>query len=403
MSEWVSKPIGDLLKAQFAGEWGSDPSLPGELVRVFRGADFVASGFLKRTGGALRRVSSSKLKKVELKPGDILLEKSGGSPDQPVGRVSHFEGSESRAVASNFLQTLRPSENVNSKFLFYLLQHEYARGRVLPFQQQTTGLINFRLKDYLKERVALPVNPGEQRRIADLLSAVDEQIDLLEAYAYKKNALLSGLIDALLLAGTRLKTLSDFCEVGPKTSALDAPASVPFVSMDSVSEAGVLVHREHRSWVGVSKGFTRFTGGDVLVAKITPCFENGKGFQAPQDAKLWAGSTEFHVLRAKEGVCARWVFWHSRSREFLAKGAMQMTGSAGQQRVPRRFIEEFPVFDDKLAVQEKKAALLDAVSAELQGVEAQIEKLKKQKRGLLGDLLQQSPSHLQTAVVKHDK
>ncbi len=244
---------------------------------------------------------------------------------------------------------------------------------------------------------------AEQRRIADLLSAVDEQIGLLEAYAYKKNALLSGLIDALLLVGPRLKTMADFCEVGPKTSALDAPSSVPFVAMDSVSEAGVLAHREHRLWVAVSKGFTRFTGGDVLVAKITPCFENGKGFQAPGDAKLWAGSTEFHVLRAKEGASSRWLFWHTRSREFLAKGAMQMTGSAGQQRVPRRFIEGFQVLDDKLAVQEKKAALLDAVSAELQEVEAQIEKLKKQKQGLLGDLLQQSPSQLQTAVVKHDQ
>jgi type I restriction enzyme S subunit len=141
-------PIGDLLKAQFAGEWGADPSLPGELVRVFRGADFVASGLLDRSGGALRSVPRSKLNKVELKPGDILLEKSGGSPDQPVGRVSHFEGADDRAVASNFLQTLRPAEGVNTKFLFYLLQHEYVRGRVLPFQQQTTGLINFRLKDY---------------------------------------------------------------------------------------------------------------------------------------------------------------------------------------------------------------------------------------------------------------
>lgn len=216
MSEWVSKPIGDLLKAQFAGEWGSDPSLPGELVRVFRGADFVASGFLKRNGGALRRISRSKLAKVELKPGDILFEKSGGSPDQPVGRVSYFEGAESHAVASNFLQTLRPSESVNSKFLFCLLQHEYARGRVLPFQQQTTGIINFRLKDYLKERVALPVNPGEQRRIADLLSAVDERIARAEQSLEKLITLKNSVVrDTLLrLKNAPLEHLATLAHVG---------------------------------------------------------------------------------------------------------------------------------------------------------------------------------------------
>ncbi len=203
MSEWVSKPIGALLMTHFPGEWGVAPSSHGELVRVFRGADFVVSGRLERNGGAPRRVSPAKLNKLELKPGDILLEKSGGSPDQPVGRVSYFDGADSRAVASNFLQTLRPAADVNSKLLFYLLQHQYARGRVLPFQQQTTGIINFRLKDYLKEWVAVPANREEQRRLADIMSAVDEQVLVLNATIEKKKVLRAGVMRRLVLGPHR--------------------------------------------------------------------------------------------------------------------------------------------------------------------------------------------------------
>lgn len=205
MNEWGLRPICDLLKAQFAGEWGADASEPGELVRVFRAADFTRAGIIEGTGGVQRRITGAKLKRIELRPGDLLLEKSGGSPDQPVGRVRYFEGAAEKAVASNFLQTLRPSDAVDSKFLFYLLQAEYSRGRVLPFQQQTTGIINLRLTDYLNEQVLIPTRLEEQQRIATLLSAVDREIETLDETANKEESRFSALLQRLMPEGFSLE------------------------------------------------------------------------------------------------------------------------------------------------------------------------------------------------------
>lgn len=203
MSDWVESSIGSLFSHSFSGEWGSEPDGAETDARVYRGADFNASGRFGFDAGVPRKISKNKLKKVRLKDGDILLEKSGGSPDQPVGRVSMYSGTHLHAASSNFLQTLRPRVGVDPEFLLYLLQHEYHSGRVLPFQQQTTGLINFRLKDYLKETVEIPADSREQRRIAELLSTLDEQIAHTAAEVGKLQLIRKAVIRGSIL-GTQL-------------------------------------------------------------------------------------------------------------------------------------------------------------------------------------------------------
>lgn len=387
MSEWIQTSIESLLDISFAGDWGAEPRGKGKDAIVFRGADFNPSGRLSSNAGVPRNVSEAKLKKVALKPGDILLEKSGGSPDQPVGRVSLFQGATGVATASNFLQTLRPCNGVDSEFLFYLLQYEYRTGRVLPFQQQTTGLINFRLKDYLKEVVTIPSAQSEQRGIAEVLSALDEQIEAAEQGIQKNSRILDGLIDSLLLGDGRTKQLAYFGELGPKTKGVAPTQNVPFVPMDAVTEDGHLSIRQMRPWAQVQSGFTRFSSNDILIAKITPCFENGKGAHVPAGFDVWAGSTEFHVLRAKDGASSRWLYWYTRSREFRESGAGRMTGSAGQQRVPRSFIEEFPVRNLSESEQNEAAESLDALDTVIQEDGCELKKLRLQKQGLTRDLL----------------
>src|SRR3989339_2230570 len=106
--------------------------------------------------------------------------------------------------------------------------------------------------------------------------------------------------------------LSEVCEVNPgkkDLQELDKDTVVSFLPMALVSEDGKIIDKEERKLKEVIKGYTNFRDGDVLLAKITPCFENGKRAIAKNLTNgVGFGSTEFHVLRSKGEVTSDWIF-----------------------------------------------------------------------------------------------
>lgn len=143
-----------------------------------------------------------------------------------------------------------------------------------------------------------------------------------------------------------MTTLEHYAEINPPTHGIDRTSSdnVAFVPMALVSEEGRLAAQETRTIAEVAKGYTSFARGDVLMAKITPCMENGKAALVSDLAtEIGYGSTEFHVLRARPGVDRRFLFylvWNSRFRQEATK---HMTGSAGQKRVPTSYLKHAKV------------------------------------------------------------
>jgi type I restriction enzyme S subunit len=125
-------------------------------------------------------------------------------------------------------------------------------------------------------------------------------------------------------------------EVSPGSSSeLLGDIDVSFLGMADVSEDGKVSTAHRRKVSEVSNGFTYFENNDVLVAKITPCFENGKGALVSNLVNgRGFGSTEFHVLRAKPQIEPEFLFLLTRTHAFRANGEKHMVGSAGQKRVP---------------------------------------------------------------------
>lgn len=115
--------------------------------------------------------------------------------------------------------------------------------------------------------------------------------------------------------------------------------------MASISEDGVIVHKETRLLSDVKRGFTYFQRGDVLLAKITPCFENGKSAATESlEHEIGFGSTEFHVLRAiPEKLDSGFLFHLVRSSRLRFLGKKSMKGAAGHKRVPANFLEKFEI------------------------------------------------------------
>lgn len=185
--------------------------------------------------------------------------------------------------------------------------------------------------------------------------------------------------------------LSAIAEINPGVripKEITGSDEVSFIPMGDVSESGDWLIRQTRPLHSVTAGFTAFEESDVLVAKITPCLENGKGAHAQGLRNgIGFGSTEFHVLRARQGVDPRFVFHVTQSQRFRQAAERQMVGSAGQQRVQRQFFDEFPVKEFSQSEQRAIVKILDTLDIAIRETEALIDKLKAVKQGLLHDLL----------------
>ncbi len=130
------------------------------------------------------------------------------------------------------------------------------------------------------------------------------------------------------------------------------------------ADRGTTTLGEERQYSEVSKGYTYFENGDLLIAKITPCFENGKIAQATLSHPVGFGSTEFHVVRVNaERLDERYLLHFLRQRRLRLDGEKKMTGSGGQKRVPANFIKELELPVPSLQEQKRIAAILDKADA----------------------------------------
>lgn len=163
----------------------------------------------------------------------------------------------------------------------------------------------------------------------------------------------------------------------------DANQEVVFVPMAAVDvEFGGIKRPEVRSYGAVKKGYTPFLGGDVILAKITPCMENGKGGVAPGGSEtIYFGSTEFHVFRPRREVEPLWIA-HFLSQEMFRRTArLNMKGSAGQLRVPAEFLIQTSLPLPPRAEQRRILDRIDELFTDLDaGVAALVRVQKKLKR-----------------------
>ncbi|WP_201578525.1 restriction endonuclease subunit S [Psychrobacter okhotskensis] len=188
--------------------------------------------------------------------------------------------------------------------------------------------------------------------------------------------------------GWEVKKLNELCEINPKKPSKPNDELVSFISMSQVSEDGQIISTETKTYDEVSKGFTSFKDKDVLVAKITPCFENGKGALAHTLINgIGFGSTEFHVLRAKETTDPKFIYYITRTNAFRAKGTMNMQGSAGHRRVTTDFIQVYKINTPPLLEQQKIAKILSTWDKAISTTERLIDKSAQQKKALMQQLL----------------
>ncbi len=162
--------------------------------------------------------------------------------------------------------------------------------------------------------------------------------------------------------GWRLARLGEVCEINPRRPSLNRLADAPttFVPMSAVEEAGRgISHPECKTFSEVRSGYTYFSEGDVLFAKITPCMQNGKHAVARDlISGIGFGSTEFHVIRPKAEVLPEWVHLFIIQPWVLQRAEVYFTGSVGQQRIPQSYLETLYIPLPSLVEQQRIITIL---------------------------------------------
>lgn len=189
--------LKSVLTKNDAGEWGSEPD--ADAVGIIRSTNFNNNGKLDLSNVAYRTLTAQKLTEKKLHPAEILIERSGGSDTQPVGRVGFITvdiASKNYAFA-NFIQRIALDDAVDSKFVYYCLQQMYEMGITASMQFQTTGIRNLDWKFYINSYLPKPTKE-EQTTIANILSKVDEAIESVQNSITKAERLKKSLMQNLL-------------------------------------------------------------------------------------------------------------------------------------------------------------------------------------------------------------
>jgi len=172
-----------------------------------------------------------------------------------------------------------------------------------------------------------------------------------------------------------LVRIGDVCTVNPRRNQLagmNSDMRVSFVPMADLSEHRIAFRpKEEKAFSKVSNTYTYFEDNDVLLARVTPCFENGKaGIAQGLLHGIGFGSSEFYVLRSNGPALPAWIYFCVTDPHFRDGAVAQMTGTGGLQRVPRGYVEDFQIPLPPLEVQKEIVAEIEGYQKVIDGAHA---------------------------------
>jgi type I restriction enzyme S subunit len=346
MTDWPVKTLGDLLEVSIGGIWGSEAGEDEVDVFVYRSTELIKDGQLREELTVRRSITARQLDSRKLEEGDLLLEKSGGGPKTPVGRVGLVKVLSGLSVCSNFMQLMRPrKKDVLPVYLHYFLNHFHVAGHTEDLQNNSTNIRNLKTTEYMEVEIPLPP-VEEQKRLVALLDAATACVTELaacyeQARTHANNLFASELTEIFekCAVDTSAKQLSirEICKIGDGNHSAKYPKSsefvvkgVPFIRANNISNGKISVvdmrYISEKKHFELKKGHLR--DGDVLITnrgEIGSLAIVGSEFDG---ANL---NSQIAWLRVSALVTNRYLYYFLCSQNAKAQFFQGTTGAALQQ------------------------------------------------------------------------
>ncbi|TIL56839.1 MAG: restriction endonuclease subunit S [Mesorhizobium sp.] len=414
-SHWRALPLRGLAtegRTSFVdGDWIEAPYITEDGVRLLQTGNVGIGQFREQGFRYVSEETFDALRCTEVNPGDVLICRLA----EPVGRACLAPHLGVRMITSVDVCIMKPSSDNDRRFIVYLLS---SPNYLSYMEGQCRGGTRDRVSRSFLGAVRVPVPPLlEQTAIAAFLDRETDKIDalleqqerLIELLKEKRQALISHAVTKGLNPNAPMKAsaverlghvpehwtttrLRFAVRLNPSKSELEElneNTTVSFLPMDAIGEDGTLALNSTRRLADVLSGYTYFREGDVAVAKITPCFENGKGaLMRGLEGGIGFGTTELIVARPLPGLStSEFLFWLFSSTMFRRLGEGSMYGAGGQKRVPDEFVRNFPIalppFVEQAAIAEflhRETARFDLL---LREAEAAVSLLQERRAALI--------------------
>lgn len=298
------------------------------------------------------------------KANSVFICAEGGS----AGRKIAF--SDQKCFFVNKLFCLEALEEVLPRYIYYYLKSEVFQKQ---FKGALTGVIGGVSLSKIKAfKITYPPLPAQKQIVEKLDAAfvdIDKAISATQRNIENAEALFQSYLHKIFKTESKewqTSTIEEcFSIKPPKTELKELPMGLE-VSFMGMKQLGInkkySIPEETRKLEDVAKKYTYFSENDVLLAKITPCFENGKlGIAKHLKNKIGFGSSEFVVLRKKSFISNEWLYYFLLRDEFRKSGKKVMTGAVGHKRVPKEFIEQAQINFPDLSVQKNILASFELV------------------------------------------
>ncbi len=354
-----------------SGEWGSD-DISGDGVPVLRTTNFTSEGIVNFDNVVTRSIAKKNLTEKYLRRGDIIMEKSGGSDKQPVGRVIYFDGPENTYLFNNFTGVLRVKDTTKwyPRFIFYALFSNYHRGGTRKFENKTTGLHNLKMDDYVGHFEIKEVPRREQSEICCILDKVRFVIISRKQQLAKLDELVKARFVELFGNADQYDNapLADSVEemfIGPFGSSLKNDC---FVSED---EGFCMVYEQKhaiRKTMDVETRFVnerkydelrRFTvrGGDIIVSCRGTI---GETYIVPEEAPIGIMHPSIMKIRLKRDAYDR-IFFNHLLQDMLKRHETEANGSGVKMAITATALGKESFIIPPMALQEQFAAFVEQV------------------------------------------
>ncbi len=391
--DWNARPLRRLLNAHHPGDWGEERG--AQMTRVLRSTNLTNAGRLDLDDVSRRALTAAKAALLEPRRHDILLERSGGGPGQPVGRVGFVEADMPGHALSNFLHLLRPDPNeVHARFLGWVLYCINRTGRIVRLEQQTTQMRNLHFRDYLA--MPLPAPPAdEQAAIARILDAVDTALERTRAAVERarelERSVLEDAIVRLAAPHAPLGTFTTGVRYGTSKASSDRSRGNPVLRIPNVVGDGLSL--DDLAFVELAYSDVerlQLRDGDLLLVRTNgnPNYVGRSVVFRHPDARTWVYASYLIRVRLMEGLLPEFVNVFLGIEVGRRELLRRVTTSAGNHNINSNSIRllRLPV-PASIDAQERIVELARTCRRHVHSLQTKADTLQLLKESLMHDLL----------------